>query len=219
MLACVYRLDPSTRVTGALLPPRPRVTYLLTPTQATCCFAPERPTSHQPRPSLELHTSLRTSLRTSVHTEGEAVGRPVLVHASEVYAQGGVLAFWRGVLPTAVRGSMIGAVKMATYDKAKLLCETGGAAKGTVANFVGASVLTAMNTVLWTTPADFVRTLVMTGDGSQSMASLAAGAVRAHGPLALWKGWQGQLLRILPYGTLQAIFMEKIATALGSSMT
>jgi hypothetical protein len=129
MLACVYRLDPSTRVTGALLPPRPRVTYLLTPTQATCCFAPERPTSHQPRPSLELHTSLRTSLRTSVHTEGEAVGRPVLVHASEVYAQGGVLAFWRGVLPTAVRGSMIGAVKMATYDKAKLLCETGGAAK------------------------------------------------------------------------------------------
>lgn len=151
--------------------------------------------------------------------QGEATGRPLFVHAKEIYAQGGISAFWRGVTPTAIRGASIGAVKMATYDKAKVMMEGVGQRKGSIGNFVGASLLTAANTVLWTTPADFMRTLVMTGDGTRSMFTLATDAVRANGPLALWKGWLPQMMRILPYGTLQAIFMEKIAMAMGSSMT
>jgi hypothetical protein len=43
--------------------------------------------------------------------------------------------------------------------------------------------------------------------------------VRTHGPLVLWRGWVPQYMRILPYGTLQFIFMERIANALGASMT
>jgi hypothetical protein len=41
----------------------------------------------------------------------------------------------------------------------------------------------------------------------------------ARGPLVLWNGWLPQYMRILPYGTLQFFFMEKLANMLGTSTT
>ena len=49
--------------------------------------------------------------------------------------------------------------------------------------------------------------------------ALASKAVRAHGPLVLWRGWMLQYMRVLPYGVLQFAFMEQIANLMGSSMT
>ena len=57
------------------------------------------------------------------------------------------------------------------------------------------------------------------GDGSRGMLAIASEAIRAHGPLVLWRGWLPQYMRILPYGTLQFFFMEKIAAAMGVRAT
>ena len=61
----------------------------------------------------------------------------------DIYRSSGVLGFWRGATTTVVRAVMLGAVKMATYDKAKLLCEDQlGLKKGTTANVSHAAAQT-----------------------------------------------------------------------------
>ena len=76
---------------------------------------------------------------------------------------------------------------------------------------VGALVLCAQ--------ADFLRTLAFNSDGTRSVVRIAVDAVKARGPLVLWNGWLPQLLRIMPYATLQSTLMEKIAAAFGASVT
>ena len=75
------------------------------------------------------------------------------------------------------------------------------------------------NVVAVTAPADFLRTQQMTAAGNEGLVALASKAVRAHGPLVLWRGWMLQYMRVLPYGVLQFAFMEQIANLMGSSMT
>ena len=60
---------------------------------------------------------------------------------------------------------------------------------------------------------------MMVSEGSQGMFAIAGQVVRAHGPLVLWRGWSLQFMRVLPYGTLQFLAMERIASAMGASMT
>ena len=91
--------------------------------------------------------------------------------------------------------------------------------KGSTGNTVGAALITSASTVLFTAPVDFLRTQVMLSNDSRSMARIAIEAVRKGGPFVLWNGWLPQYMRILPYGTLQFIFMEKIANAMGTKTT
>ena len=80
--------------------------------------------------------------------QAEAVGRPLLAHMRDIYAAGGLPAFWRGASTTVVRAVTLGAVKMASYDTAKFKVEdVGGPRKGTTGNTFIASVLTAGNVV------------------------------------------------------------------------
>ena len=91
--------------------------------------------------------------------------------------------------------------------------------KGSMPNTLFACLVSSGFVVFSSAPIDFLRTQVMTGDGSAGMVEIARAAIRSHGPLVLWRGWVPQYMRILPYGTLQFIFMERIANAMGSSMT
>ena len=59
----------------------------------------------------------------------------------------------------------------------------------------------------------------MIGDGQRGMARIALDAVASRGPLVLWNGWLPQYMRILPYGTLQFIFMERISKLMGGKTT
>ena len=86
-------------------------------------------------------------------------------------------------------------------------------------NTLSACLVSSGFVVFSSAPIDFLRTQMMAGTESGGMLSIASKAVRTHGPLVLWRGWVPQYMRILPYGTLQFIFMERIANALGASMT
>jgi solute carrier family 25 protein 14/30 len=152
----------------------------------------------------------------------EGAARSMSAHAREVYVSSGrrVLGFWRGASTTVVRAVTLGAVKMATYDSSKAAVEDwAGFRQGTLANTLAASTITSANVIFWSAPVDFLRTRVMTGDGSAGMAQIVAQQVKANGPLVMWRGWLPQYMRLLPYGTLQFLFMEQLATALGVSMT
>ena len=159
-------------------------------------------------------------LKTRMQNDQTNPPRSTMAHTRDIFAMGGVGAFWRGASTTVARAVTLGAVKMASYDTAKEVIETQlGQRKGATANTIGAAFLTAANTVFFTAPVDFIRTQVMLGDGSRGMARIAVDAVSARGPLVLWNGWLPQYMRILPYGTLQFFFMEKLANMLGTSTT
>ena len=159
-------------------------------------------------------------LKTRMQADAGAVPKPMSAHVSEIFAKSGMLGFWRGASATVVRAVTLGAVKMASYDASKLAAEDNlGLKKGTTSNTLTACLVSSAFVVFSSAPIDFLRTQMMAGESSGGMLSIASTAVRAHGPLVLWRGWVPQYMRILPYGTLQFIFMERIANALGASMT
>lgn len=146
--------------------------------------------------------------------------RSMFSHAGDIYRASGVLGFWRGATTTVVRAVVLGAVKMASYDQAKIAAEDYlGLRKGTTSNTVLAGLVVSGNVVACTAPADFLRTQQMTSTSGEGIVGIASKAVRTHGPLVLWRGWVLQYMRVLPYGVLQFTFMEQIATMMGSSMT
>ena len=159
-------------------------------------------------------------LKTRMQNDSANPPRSMVAHAGDIYASGGVAAFWRGAATTVTRAVTLGAVKMTTYDKAKEVLEGQiGLKKGSTGNTIGAALITSANTVIFTAPVDFLRTQVMLGDGSRGMARIAIDAVQKGGPFVLWNGWLPQYMRLLPYGTLQFMFMERIASFMGTKTT
>lgn len=159
-------------------------------------------------------------LKTRMQADAGKMPRSMVAHIQDIAQTSGLAGFWRGASTTVVRAVTLGAVKMASYDQSKLVAEDSlGWRKGGMPNTLFACLVSSGFVVFSSAPIDFLRTQVMTGDGSASMGQIARQAIGAHGPMVLWRGWVPQYMRILPYGTLQFIFMERIANAIGSSMT
>ena len=146
--------------------------------------------------------------------------RSFIAHAGEVYKGGGVINFWRGASACVGRAVIIGAVKLATYDKSKMALEDyAGLKRGSIPNLVGASLVTGANVIFWSTPADVIKTKVMTSNSSASMIKTMTDIIKEGGPMAFWRGWFPAYARVAPYTVISFVAMEKIAKALGSSMT
>lgn len=91
------------------------------------------------------------------------VGEPqsVVWHAKDVYAQGGIPGFWRGVGPTMLRAMMMNATKLATYDTIKnAIIDSGYLKDGVPCQFVSSVVAGFFMTVV-TSPMDNIKTRVM----------------------------------------------------------
>ena len=128
------------------------------------------------------------------------------------------LGFKKGTVPRTADGALPHRAPPTRCTGLLIPCTVCGA--GTVPNTVSASLVVSATVTASTTPVDFLRTQMMAGAGaSGGMLAIASNAVRTHGPLVLWRGWLPMYMRILPYGTLQFTFMERIASVLGSSMT
>lgn len=44
---------------------------------------------------------------------------PITWHISDVYSQGGILGFWKGVTPTIIRAMLMNGTKLGVYDTIK----------------------------------------------------------------------------------------------------
>lgn len=67
-------------------------------------------------------------LKTRMQADAGAVPKPLSAHVGEIYAQTGVLGFWRGASATVVRAVTLGAVKMASCERHRVV-ETIAAAR------------------------------------------------------------------------------------------
>ena len=86
---------------------------------------------------------------------------PFMWHARDVYAQGGITGFWKGVTPTMLRAMIMNGTKLAVYDSIKhALIDSGRMKDGKPAQFVAAVFAGFFQTVA-TAPMDNIKTRIM----------------------------------------------------------
>jgi hypothetical protein len=86
---------------------------------------------------------------------------PVTWHVKEVYSNGGVAGFWRGVGPTCIRAMLMNGTKLAVYDTFKHgLIDGGYLRDGMFCQFVASAFAGFFQSVA-TSPMDNIKTRIM----------------------------------------------------------
>lgn len=131
----------------------------------------------------------------------------------------GIRGLWRGTGPTCARATLLTASQVPAYDHVKHLMLDGGYLReGYFCHFF-CSMVAGVVAAAVTSPADLVKSRVMvqpidpiTGRGALYTSSLDCllKVVRTEGPLALFKGFHGQWLRIGPHTTISLMAFEQL---------
>ena len=159
---------------------------------------------------------------------GDAAAAPgaALAVAKDVYRSGGLPAFWRGSLPSALRSSILTACQCAAYDETKnLVTRVTGLRREQFGNHLASALVAGVVTTTATTPVDVVRTNVFAShrDGamhpSRSHApwDIARAIYTREGVRGFFKGWVAGYVRIGPQTAITFVACEQFRRALGMS--
>ncbi len=133
-------------------------------------------------------------------------------------SEGGVAGLWRGCTPTVQRAVLLTASQVPAYDHFKhYLLDGGRMREGYLCHFV-CSMFAGVVAAAVTSPSDLVKSRMMAqpvdaaGRGTLYADTTACymQIVRAEGPLALFKGFHGQWLRIGPHTTVSLMAFEQL---------
>eukprot|EP01062_Namystynia_karyoxenos_P069883 TRINITY_DN65302_c0_g1_i1.p1 TRINITY_DN65302_c0_g1~~TRINITY_DN65302_c0_g1_i1.p1 ORF type:complete len:323 (+),score=96.68 TRINITY_DN65302_c0_g1_i1:68-970(+) len=143
-------------------------------------------------------------------------------------ARGGPSALFRGFHWAALRSSLLTVSQVVPYGAAKrLLCNRAGLADG-VAAHTAASAAAGVVTTTVTSPVDVLKTRVMAAAPGAVSGGLISGTliapvrdmVRAEGPMAFFRGWLANYVRLGPQTLFIFVFYEqtrRVALALRSA--
>lgn len=135
-----------------------------------------------------------------------------------IVAEGGVGGLWRGCGPTVQRAALLTASQIPSYDHAKHYMMSKGYQDGSGLHFV-CCMFAGVVAALVTSPVDMAKTRIMnTSSGHETYSSTfsaLAHVARTEGPLALYKGFHSQWLRIGPHTTLSLMAFEKLRSLVG----
>ena len=157
---------------------------------------------------------------------GDAAARPgaSLAVAADVYRSGGVAAFWRGSVPSALRSAILTACQCTAYDETKNLVQrVTGWRREQFGNHLASALVAGVITTTATTPVDVVRTNVFAShrDGamhpSRSHApwAIARAIYAREGVRGFFKGWVAGYVRIGPQTAITFVACEQYRRALG----
>jgi len=136
---------------------------------------------------------------------------------------GGIKGLWRGTGPTVVRATLLTASQVPCYDHFKhSMLDRGYMHEGYVCHFA-CSMVAGFVAASVTSPADLIKSRVMiqpvdpTGRGIlySGVVDCCMQVVRKEGPLALYKGFNGQWLRIGPHTTVSLVVFEQLRRLAG----
>lgn len=144
---------------------------------------------------------------------------------SEIRLEGnGVRGLWRGAGPTVQRATLLTASQVPSYDHSKhFLVDGGHVSEGPLCHFC-CSMIAGVVAALVTSPSDLIKSRVMTqpidpatGKGMlyDGTVSCFRAVVRTEGPLALYKGFHAQWLRIGPHTTISLMVFEQLRSLAG----
>ena len=138
--------------------------------------------------------------------------------------EGGVAGLWRGATPTIQRATLLTASQVPSYDHAKhFVIDNGHMREGYFCHFV-CSMFAGVVAAAVTSPSDLVKSRMMvqpldpaTGRGTlyASTTECYLQVMRTEGPLALFKGFHSQWLRIGPHTTVSLMAFEQLRHLVG----
>ncbi|XP_028043897.1 mitochondrial uncoupling protein 4 [Bombyx mandarina] len=140
-----------------------------------------------------------------------------------LYAESGILGFWRGAIPNVQRAALVNMGDLASYDYTKqfLMREFGMA--DTMLVHAAAAFNAGFVAAVLGTPADVLKTRLMNqpvgpdGRGTlyRGMIDCLQQSVRNEGVLSLYKGFLPLWMRLGPWALINWIAFENIMLAIG----
>uniref|UniRef100_A0A183A845 UCP5 protein n=1 Tax=Echinostoma caproni TaxID=27848 RepID=A0A183A845_9TREM len=158
-----------------------------------------------------------------------------------IFREEGLIALWRGAVPTMGRAAVVNGAQLASYSQAKQyiigsvrydehnrlsllhlpssladVIHQGFLSDGIVAHF-SASMFSGFVTSVFSLPVDITKTRIQNMrivDGKpeyRNMLDVFVRVVQNEGILALWKGFTPYFLRIGPHTVLTFIFLEQLS--------
>ena len=130
----------------------------------------------------------------------------------------GVLALWRGTLPTMGRAMVVNAAQLASYSQTKeVLLNTGYFQENITLHFVS-SMISGLVTTIASMPVDIAKTRIQNMkivDGKPEFKGAIDVIIRVcrnEGLFSLWKGFFPYYARLGPHTVLTFIFLEQMNT-------
>ena len=123
----------------------------------------------------------------------------------------GVLGLWTGVGPNIMRNATINAAELAAYDQFKQIALGIG-----MPNNLGTHIVCAFGAgiaaVMVGSPVDVLKTRIMnrTPGSSQSVPGLVMSMLKNEGPLAFYKGFTSNFMRIGSWNVIMFVTLEQI---------
>mgnify|MGYP003385917982 CR=1 FL=1 len=133
----------------------------------------------------------------------------------DIWRQEGLRGMCRGIVPTMQRGGLLTATQLGTYDHIKhYILDLGVLSEGTLLHFTSGCIA-GLAVALVTSPVDTIRTRLMNQPVVDGKGQLYAGSIdclmktaRVEGPLAIYKGFTAQWLRVGPHTTISLVCFE-----------
>eukprot|EP00457_Paulinella_chromatophora_P007877 gb/GEZN01007903.1/.p1 GENE.gb/GEZN01007903.1/~~gb/GEZN01007903.1/.p1 ORF type:complete len:288 (-),score=46.33 gb/GEZN01007903.1/:270-1133(-) len=159
---------------------------------------------------------LKTQMQTNKDKKGISMGSL----GRDMYAKGGISAFYRGAEVNVMRACVLGGTKMACYDQSKsaLVTATGWNRKDVKTSFV-ASVIAGFAMTITVAPFDMVRTKLQNQPADQKIyegfVDCVVKVFKQDGPGAFYRGFIPIWARFAPSATLQLLFYEYLVRSAG----
>lgn len=124
----------------------------------------------------------------------------------------GISSLFRGLTPNLVRGVLMTASQVVTYDIAKLLLvETLRMDPHKKSTHFGASLLAGLVATTVCSPADVVKTRIMNAKGASGGAvSILSHAVKTEGIGFMFRGWLPSFIRLGPHTIVTFLVLEQL---------
>lgn len=157
-----------------------------------------------------------------VRLQAAAGGRVRDVVARVWRSEGGVPAFWQGVVPNVQRAALLTASQVGTYDEAKVQLKAVAGMEEGLQLHCTAAVVAGLAAALVTSPVDVAKTRLMNQQALpaglprfRSVWHCLAATVRGEGVLALWKGFLPQWARIGMHTVITFTVYERLRRLVG----
>lgn len=131
----------------------------------------------------------------------------------------GLRTLWNGTPASIIRSSLFSAAQLATYDHTKVtLMKHTRLEPGLQLNF-SAAMIAGLVTTTVTTPADFVKSVMMNDAGRRGsdvgMRVIVSKVVRKDGGRSFFRGWLANYARLGPHTVITMLTMEKLRSLIG----
>lgn len=127
----------------------------------------------------------------------------------------GIAALWTGTMPAAVRASLLTSSQLATYDQGKALIKHCTGLHEGLSAHVGAAMTAGLVTTTVSTPADVVKSVVMSSNPRLRPVECINLILTRDGLSGFLRGWTANYARLGPHTLITVVAYENLRTACG----